>query len=383
MTNSSLNTRAGSELYIRDIALALQRAGHHPMAMSTDLGDVAEEMRWHGIPVVDDLEDLPGTPDILHCQHHLEAMIAILRFPGVPAVYFCHGVLPWQEAPFIHPRIFRYVAVDEPTRRACLETHGVPPERLSLILNFVDLDRFRSRDPLPLSPQTALLFFNGATNLHLVPEVREACRRTGIHLDVVGMGVRRPLSDPEAVLGRYDLVFAKGRSALEAMAVGTAVVLLGDQGVGPMVTSAELDELRLLNFGFRTFTQPATPENIMRRIERYNAGDAALVSDRIRSSAGLDRSFQLIVGTYEEAISEFRRHPPDEDSEARAASDYVKKIAVLVKKWHALEHHNAALARLLDLFQRLRRIRRLLSPPNTLRDKFTTAILAAVRKISS
>jgi hypothetical protein len=394
MMNHALNNRGGSELYIRDIALALRRAGHHPMAFSTELGDVAEEIRGYGIPVVDDLDDLPGTPDLLHCQHHLESMMAILRFPGVPAVYVCHGVLPWQAAPFIHPRILRYVAVDEPTRQACLETHGVPPERMSVILNFVDLDRFRPRDPLPPTPKTALLFYNSATDIHLIPEVREACHRTGIHLDVVGLGVGRSLSHPEAVLGSYDLVFAKGRSALEAMAVGAAVVLLGDQGVGPMVTPGELNRLRPLNFGFRTLTLPATPENIVRQIQRYNAGDAAEVSNRIRSSVGLDRSIQLLLGTFDEAIAEYRRDAPDEGSEARAASDYVKKLAGYVKKCYALEHHNAALERLLEkahdeaplgpaLFQALQRIRRRLSPPNTLRDRFTTALLAAVRKISS
>jgi hypothetical protein len=30
---------------------------------------------------------------------------------------------------------------------------------------------------------------------------------------------------PEEILGGYDLVFAKARSAIEAMAVGTAVVI--------------------------------------------------------------------------------------------------------------------------------------------------------------
>ncbi len=394
ITNNALTTRGGSELYVRDIALALRRAGHHPMAFSTELGDVAEELRQYGISVVDDLDDLPGSPDILHCQHHLESMMAILRFQGVPAVYFCHGVLPWQEAPFIHPRIFRYVAVDEPTRQACLETHGVPLERMSVILNFVDLDRFRPRDPLPPTPKTALLFYNSATDIHLIPEVREACQRTGIHLDVAGFGVGRSLSHPEAVLGSYDLVFAKGRSALEAMAVGAAVVLLGDQGVGPMVTPGELDKLRVLNFGFTTLTLPSTPENIVRQIQRYDAVDAAEVSSRLRSSAGLDRSIQLILGSYQEAIAEYRRDAPDEGSEARAASDYVNKLAVHVKKCHVLEHQKAALERLLAkvhdeapiglaLLQALRRIRLRLSPPNTMRDKFTTGLLAAVRKITS
>jgi hypothetical protein len=41
-------------------------------------------------------------------------LIALLHFPGVPAVRVCHG---WaDDAPVSFPRVLRYVAVDETTR---------------------------------------------------------------------------------------------------------------------------------------------------------------------------------------------------------------------------------------------------------------------------
>ena len=54
---------------------------------------------------------------------------------------------------------------------------------------------------------------------------------------------RQPLEGFESrplvtLTGDYDLVFAKARCALEAMAVGAAVVLCDTHGLGPMVTSA-------------------------------------------------------------------------------------------------------------------------------------------------
>ena len=45
---------------------------------------------------------------------------------------------------------------------------------------------------------------------------------------------------PEAILGDYDLVFAKARAAMEAMATGCAVILCDRVGAGPLVCRANL-----------------------------------------------------------------------------------------------------------------------------------------------
>jgi hypothetical protein len=50
-TNNTLAGRMGTELYVRDVAVALLKRGHQPIAYSTILGDVADELRAAGIPV--------------------------------------------------------------------------------------------------------------------------------------------------------------------------------------------------------------------------------------------------------------------------------------------------------------------------------------------
>jgi hypothetical protein len=52
-----------------------------------------------------------------------------------------------------------------------------------------------------------------------VANVRTACQQAGIEIDVLGNHSGNITGTPEDVLGGYDLVFAKGRAALEAMAV--------------------------------------------------------------------------------------------------------------------------------------------------------------------
>ncbi len=297
LTNNTLAGRAGTELYVRDVALELLRIGHQPMAYSTSLGAVAEELRAAGVPVVQALSDLAETPDVIHGQHHYDTATALLWFPETPAVYFCHGAVPWEEKPFRFPQILRYVAVDEPCRERLI-AEGVPEEDIETVFNFYDSVRFPPRAPLPTRPARALAFGNVFTEAGGLPALRQACSEHGISLDAVGLGADRVSAEPGPLLGQYDVVFAKGRSAIEAMAVGAAVVLCGDERMGPLVTAANFDALRRLNFGFRTFTRPLTARDIAAELGGYDALDADAVARRVRENCELKAAVERIVGVY-------------------------------------------------------------------------------------
>ena len=335
ITNHFLRGRSGSELYVCELATSLLQRGHTPIVYSPHLGPLARELRETTVPVVDDIDAIASPPDLIHGQHHVETMTALLRFPNTPAVFFCHGWLPWEETPPKHPRILRFVAVDETCRDRLVCESGVPEERVSVILNSVDTDQFVPRAPLPPKPARALLFSNGATH---VDAVREACRRTALTLDVIGAHSGRVSARPQEILGQYDIVFAKARCALEALAVGSAVVLCDTVGVGPMVTAREVDQLRRLNFGVRTLQGSVDPDVLEREIVRYDADDAAEVSRRIRSSAGREAAIDQIVALYDDVIAEFEVAKRDPDAEARAEAFYLRQLSK-----HFDEQHNAAL----------------------------------------
>jgi len=154
-----------------------------------------------------------------------------------------------------------------------------------------------------------------------VPVVRAACEERGIALDVLGAESGRQTREPEKLLGTYDLVFAKARAALEAMAVGAAVILCDFDGVGPLVSTANVEELRALNFGYRAQTEPHRPELVLQQIDRYDADDARAVCVRIRATAGLDLAVDAIERAYRQALSTHAALPWD--VEMRAAADYV------------------------------------------------------------
>lgn len=328
ITNHFLRGRTGSELYVCELATSLLRLGHTPIVYSPQVGPLARELRVATVPVVDNLDAIASAPDLIHGQHHVETMTALLRFPNTPAVFFCHGWLPWEETPPKHPRILRFVAVDDTCRDRLICENTVPEERVSVVFNSVDLEQFLPRSPLPAKPGRALVFSNGASESTYLGAVREACRRTQLTLDVIGADSGNVSKRPQDMLGQYDIVFAKARCALEALAIGNAVVLCDKVGVGPMVTTSEIERLRRLNFGVRAMQERVDPDVLEREIARYDANDAAEVSRSIRSTAGRNASINQIIALYEDVIREFaENNVRDPDAEARAEALYLQQLS--------------------------------------------------------
>jgi hypothetical protein len=336
ITNTTLASFTGSETYVRDLALGLLRKRQNPIVYSPELGEIAQELRQATVPVLDHLEAMVAVPDVIHGNHNADLMTALLQFPCVPAVFFCHSWTQWLAAPPLHPRILRYVAVDDTCRDRIEFEHSIPEDRVQVLLNATDLERFKPRKPLPSRPQRALIFSNGANEYTHLGAVREACARAGIELDVVGAGVNGATSKPELVLPKYDLVFAKARCALESLAVGTAVILCDVSGSGPMVTTAELEKLRRLNFGIRALNQKVDPDLLLHQIARFDPQDAAEVSRRIRATAGLAPFIDQVLSLYHEVIAEHKRMPASDPlAENRAAAAYLRWQTLTVRSKQA------------------------------------------------
>jgi glycosyltransferase involved in cell wall biosynthesis len=325
ITNAYLAAYAGTQVVVRDLACELSRQGHQVMVYCPEAGAVADEISSHGIPVAHKLTSLNSVPDIIHGQFHLPTMEALLRFPGVPAIYVCHAAVGAGDEPFYFPRLLRYVAVDERCKKRLENTAGIPRERIQVILNAVDLERFQKRSPLPAKARRALIFSNNASESTHVPAVRKACRQAGLDLDVTGLGSGNSTASPETILPHYDIVFAKARSALEAMAAGAAVVLCDAAGLGPMVSTRDFDRLRPMNFGTGVLDKPLHANAIRAEIDRYNPHDAAQVCARVRNEAGLVEAARSWVKVYGEVLEEFRPAAKDEDAEFEALVAYLRK----------------------------------------------------------
>jgi hypothetical protein len=349
ITNLGMISRSGTELYVRDLALELQRRGHTPLIYSPRLGPLADELRQAAIVVVDDLGLISEPPDVIHGQHALETMAALLNFPGVPGIFVCHDCSAWSDTPPRFPRLRRYVAVDLACRQRLTCQHGIAPHQVCVLQNAVDLRRFLPRPPLPERPQRALVISNYLQYADIRP-LMTSCARIGLQLDSAGRHLAGVCDEPATILGRYDVVFAKGRCAWEALSIGNAVILCDAGGLGPMVSSPELEYLRAWNFGRRLLRPPLSVAGVAEQLARYDAGDAGKVAHRMRTTAATDQRVGQLIELYQEIIDEQSRDvssvPADEH---RAAANFVHWWS---RQQHELIRHRARQYRLSCIVRR-------------------------------
>jgi hypothetical protein len=362
ITCDMLDRRGGSELYVRDVALALLRGGHAPFVYASRPGEVAAEIRNMTVPVVERLEAVSVKPDLVYGQHHLPTVAALLRFADVPAVYVCHDWYGQNAFAPRLPRILRFVAVDDACRDRLVFEDGVEESRVRLLPNSVDLERFTPRPPLPARPRRALVFGNYTQESPHLAALREACVRRGVELDVIGEKMQNAVARPEEALGSYDVVFAKGRAALEAVAVGASVVVYsGVRYLGPLVRAEDVERLLLLNFGIRAMGDALTPEELAERagreLERYDPADAARATMLVRSRAGQAAAMHAVLELCEEVVEEYAETKAalDPHAEGPAAAAYLERLgAHLRAEQRGMQGSAAArLSSRLDNFPRL------------------------------
>lgn len=329
ITNIQLTNRSGSELRTRDLALELRARGHEVSVYTPRPGVVADEIGAAGVLVVTDPAKIEWTPDLIQGHHHIETVQALLAFPGVPALAVCRSPYSWFDSPPIHARVRRYVAVDLACQERLLRHNGVPADRIRLIPQGVDVRRFRPRAPLPFRPKRALVM-SSHVPVSMAADIRRACDDAGIQLDVIGPPAGRVEHNPENVLPGYDIVFAIASSALEAITVGTATIVCGRFGLGPMVSRRNVEECWRSN-GWNV-TEPVTARGIAKRLADYDPAESERARDFVRQNATFPLMVDRWIALYEEILAEPRAQKASQSAEL---GEYLTSLVPIVGNWEA------------------------------------------------
>ncbi|MCA9260843.1 MAG: glycosyltransferase [Planctomycetales bacterium] len=368
LANVQLSGRSGTELYVFDLAIEFTRLGHLPTVYSPHLGPLAAELRERAVPVVDDLRHIAERPDVIHGNHNLPTLTALLAFPETPAVHVCHDCSAWHDRPVRHPRILRHLAVDAACRERLLQMEGVPEQQIEIHQNGVDLKSFVRRDALPPAPRSALLLSNYADDRTL-RVLRHALEPQGVRLTAAGRKLGGASSTPARLFGCHDLVFAKGRTAWEAMASGAAVVVCDHASVGELVRRDNVDRLRLWNFGRRTLQTPLSVAAVQRQLALYDAADAGAVCDAIRRCSSLETAALRLLELYEVILEEHASAPSSSYVESMAAAEtlawFAKHQRELATELAQRRTLAGTLARWTRSAHRKWNLRRLTSPPSS------------------
>lgn len=294
ITNLIMSGRSGTEIFVEQLADWLRRQGHTPIVYAPLVGPFGEAMRARGHFVHDRIGQIQDPPDAIHGHHAGPTMTALAAFPGVPAIFVSHSVEAEFDRPPEHPAIRHYYAVSALVRDRWA-TAAIPAARTEILSNAVDTDRFRPRPPLPPRPARALLVTKYGWHAE---RVRAACLAQGLALEEVGSGLGRVADDLPALFQEADIVFASGRSALEAAASGCAVVLTEGHGLYGMVRAAEVDHVIRFNWGVHLLRKTPDVHALADAAAAYDPADAAAVTAHVRNVCPLDAQGARLLAIY-------------------------------------------------------------------------------------
>jgi hypothetical protein len=329
MTQRALINWAGTEMLTIEVANELVKRGHNVAVFSPRVGFPANVMIPSGVWVKSRLSELPWAPDVIHGHHHLQAMAALSYFADTAAIYYSHGITPWPEQVPVHPRIRKYVVMCEAMVPSLKTVEGIASDRITVIPNFVNTRRFSEVRKPPARPVKALLYGGSGLTLDELLMLERACTGQDISLEKIGYAYGNPRERPEAFLQEFDLVFAIGRCALEAMACGCAVIPIVPGQAGNLLTSANFDDYAFSNLSPRYFTsgRQIRADWLVAELEAYSPESITEVTHHVRSTRTLAGAVDRIEQAYRDAVGDQKLAPAHQKNEF---APYLEKLSSTV-----------------------------------------------------
>jgi hypothetical protein len=231
LANQGFAHSGGTEVYLLTVAEHFQRLGHEVSIYAHDLGPFSEHARIRGVRAYNELHELPGDCDALLTQDAVVAYELADRYPDARHVFrVCSDIYSLSVPPQLDGVVDVFLALSDRYARlagACAVT--TRPLRLRVP---IDIDRLTPLGPIRPRPRRAVMLGNYPDRHELV---REVWGRHGVEVTVVGGSEQR--YDVAAAVADADIVVAKARAALDAMACGRAVYVFdmfgGDGWVTP------------------------------------------------------------------------------------------------------------------------------------------------------
>jgi len=306
LSNVALENYAGSELWVADAARYLQAAGVPVIVHTPRPGRVAEDLRRLGITVTASAEEIAAfLPTLIQVNHFAAAAPMLTRLAGLATVFnMVHGLLPRPGMPGYNG-VDRYGAVSILSRAKIHMLTGTPWDRIAQLPNFFDERRFTAISNSGGARRAAL--FSSQTSSECRERLRALLAKLGFSLDHIGYHGGIATAAPERVLPQYDMIFAVGRSAIEALASGAHVVLWDSGIAGPAVTEDNFWSCVAANFSLASNTLPwrfvlddESAAWVQAQVQQISAASRQRTTQLTRAYLPLSAAGARLLGYYEE-----------------------------------------------------------------------------------
>lgn len=325
---------AGTETYVRTLSRALVDRGHEVFVYSPFLGAMAAEIGATGVPVTDDLAEWRHEFfAVAHVHHNVVATQVRATLPEVPIVWLRHGVIPQLERP---PTFVPEVALATAPERARARTAD-REQPLAVVPNPIDTAFYAPRRPVRPRAQTAAAITNHLSSAAWAG-IAGACESLGIAVRHVG----HPNNVPEVreAIDEADLVFAVGRTALEAGSMARAVLIHDHNGCDGWLDRANYTAAAEYGFsGHRSWHLPAAAELAELIAAGYSPEKGQEAREVVVEHHALDVVIPELETHYRRAIEIARERPP----RAAPAPTVADQLAFYQREIRALHREIRAL----------------------------------------
>jgi hypothetical protein len=244
------------------------------------------------------LDDV-GAVDVAHVQHVPTAFFVRARFPHLPMVYVCHSsMLDIEDPPVLATPQIVVVLSNLVERRLAASAVSGSTEIVRLRQPIALTFREDGMVPIRDAPRRAV--YAGRRSPAFETFLESVCSQLDVELEWIG-GTSDSVDDLTAAFMRSDIVFAVGRTLLEAMALGRAVFVLDERGSGGFVTQESYE--RIEDGAFAAFDpKPMTESSLVDELRRYAPSIGRVAYELVRTHHGARPHARDLIEAYSVAI---------------------------------------------------------------------------------
>lgn len=205
-------------------------------------------------------------PDIILAQHIPCAVALKETFPNIPLIFYCHGFVQEVEQPPPFEADY-YLIINEECRDNYI-SKGVLAEKITIVRDFIDTERFKSTKPINRELKK-VLFLSNYKKWKNYKAVSGACQKLGLQLQCFGSPYGRNYKIEEAI-NEADLVISWARGILEAMSCGRGALSFDRYEGDGYIDSKSYFEARKDNFSGRHFKYTYDADTLADEMLKYD-----------------------------------------------------------------------------------------------------------------